>query len=139
MEEHEFEYNPIMYPVAILGLVTGNILDSKITDIPWLPYVIYAFAGLMLLVALLRHRTITINPHEIRIKELIKGEKVIAKSQVEYYRTTYEFRKTPFTTWYFTMNSGEEIRVSHDYMKNEKAIQDTINKWCSTLPMEPSA
>lgn len=139
MEERAFDYNPVMYPVSILGFVAGTIMRDKFTDLDWLPWVVYAFAGLMLLVALLRHRTIIVNAHEIRIKELIKGERIILKAEVKYYRTTYEYRKTPFTTWYFTMNSGHEVILSHDYMKNEKELTDTINTWCSTLPYEPNS
>ena len=139
MEEEEFNYNPLMYPIAVLGFITGNVIDSRFTDFPWLPWVIYAFAFLMLVAALIRHRTIFVNENEIRVKELIKGETVIPKKDVHYYRTTYDFRKTPFTTWYFIMKSGEEIIVTHDYMQGEKSIQDTINNWCSSLPVEPSA
>lgn len=139
MDEKEFHFNPILYPLGVLGLVTGNIVESKFTDISWLPWVIYGFAGLMLLVAVLKHRTIVISENAIVIKAMIKGELTILKSEVAHYRTTYEYRKAPFTTWYFTMKSGKEIILVHDYMRNEQQLTEAVNVWCSTLPNEPSA
>ncbi|MEQ9231922.1 MAG: hypothetical protein RIF46_14665 [Cyclobacteriaceae bacterium] len=138
MEEQEFNYNPIMYPLSILGYVTGAILgDSSSFD--WLPWLIYGVATLLLIVALLRHRTIVVNENEITIKELLKGERTILHSEVAHYRSTYEFRKSPYTTWYFTLKNGKEIVLSHDFMQKEQDLSAYVNAWCSTLIMEPSA
>ncbi len=138
MESQEFNYNPVMYPLAILGYVTGAILaDSSSFD--WLPWLIYAVATLLLVVALMRHRSIEINENEIVIKELLKGQRTILHSEVAYYRSTYEFRKSPYTTWYFTMKNGKEIILSHDFMQKEQELTACTNAWCSTLMMEPSA
>lgn len=138
MTEQEFNYNPIMYPMSVLGLVTGNILGDR-TDYDWLPWLLYGVAILLLIIALLKHRTIVITENEIIIKELLKGQRTILKSEVVSYRTTMHYRKTPFTTWYFTLRNGNEIMLAHDYMQKEKELTEAVNEWCNPLTMDPSA
>ena len=84
-----------------------------------------------------RNRITRLTDQAIVIKYLIGREVVIEKAKVVNYKRKKYYHKGVHFRWTFALESGKELLVKVDYLKNEAGVTEAIDEFCHALTIPP--